>query len=292
MPRNASFNEQTQDLALDASKMESRAREERPCLIVLAGDRVGEMVRIDSLLQIGRGEQANFRIDDQGVSRLHVAISVTEDGVMATDLGSTNGTYVNEERIVSTQLHDGDKISFGNAALLKFTYATDRERNDYQSMFSRAVEDPLTGLFNRRYLMVHINSELSYSIRHKTPLHLATVDLRGISAVNKRYGREMGDRIIREAARMLRQSVRREDVVTRYEGDKFALVYRGIDRASSQVAVARVCAIVEGAQLVVDLPKFRAKFSIGIASVPDVHIKTFEDFLDAAEQELVKAKRA
>jgi pSer/pThr/pTyr-binding forkhead associated (FHA) protein len=70
---------------------------------------------------LGRDDAADIILDDPGISRRHSEIRVTQDGphTVATirDLGSTNGTYVNGERITSEHLHDGDRVTVGRTSI-------------------------------------------------------------------------------------------------------------------------------------------------------------------------------
>src|SRR5262245_10851698 len=69
----------------------------------------------DKALQVGRGEDSDIRIQDHSVSRKHARIEAGKDGVRVTDLGSTNGTFVNDRMIEGTiPLHDGDYLRIGN----------------------------------------------------------------------------------------------------------------------------------------------------------------------------------
>lgn len=72
---------------------------------------------------IGRGTEADLVVDDSGVSRRHLEITVTPRGTIARDLGSTNGTFVNGERVTSARLNDGDRVTIGR---ISFTVNTRR----------------------------------------------------------------------------------------------------------------------------------------------------------------------
>lgn len=74
---------------------------------------------------IGRGSEADIIVDDGGVSRRHLEIRITPDGVIATDLGSTNGTYVEGHHIAAATLVDGNTLSIGRTRILFWTGADD-----------------------------------------------------------------------------------------------------------------------------------------------------------------------
>lgn len=95
----------------------------RPCIEVLDGrcrGRVFELVRRHTV--VGRSPGADLRIDDAGVSRRHIKLSVLDDGsVVAHDMRSTNGMIVNGERCDKVTLREGDLVRLGPDALLRFT---------------------------------------------------------------------------------------------------------------------------------------------------------------------------
>lgn len=76
---------------------------------------------------IGRGSEADIIVDDPGVSRRHLEIRVTSDAVIATDLGSTNGTFVEGHQIPAATLVDGNTITIGRTRILFWTGADDDE---------------------------------------------------------------------------------------------------------------------------------------------------------------------
>ncbi len=71
---------------------------------------------------IGRSSQADIQVDDSGVSRKHVEFRITPDGVILTDLGSTNGTFVEGHRVEAASLLDGNQITIGRTRILFWTH--------------------------------------------------------------------------------------------------------------------------------------------------------------------------
>jgi hypothetical protein len=76
---------------------------------------------------IGRGSEADIIVDDPGISRRHLEIRVTTDGIIATDLGSTNGTFVEGHQVPAATLVDGNTITIGRTRILFWTGADDDE---------------------------------------------------------------------------------------------------------------------------------------------------------------------
>lgn len=76
---------------------------------------------------IGRGSEADIIVDDPGISRRHLEIRVTPDGVIATDLGSTNGTFVEDHKVPAATLVDGNTITIGRTRILFWTGSDEAE---------------------------------------------------------------------------------------------------------------------------------------------------------------------
>ena len=89
---------------------------------------MGEMVELDPhYTTIGRGLTATVRINDEGISRTHAAVTVDRGVYYLSDAGSTNGTFANGERVDRYPLREGDKIQLGAASVLRFTFNEDSD---------------------------------------------------------------------------------------------------------------------------------------------------------------------
>ena len=101
-----------------------------------------------------------------------------------------------------------------------------------REMQRQSIRDPMTGLFNRRYLLLRLDEEFSRARRHRTPLSLAFFDVDHLKQINDAFGQVAGDSVIRGVARTIRGSVRKEDVLGRIGEEAFGVVlpanrYRG-----------------------------------------------------------------
>ncbi len=94
----------------------------------------------------------------------------------------------------------------------------------YQSKEIEGAADPLTGLFNRRYLKDDVEKELARSSRSESPFCLAFLDMDHFRSVNDNFGYMAGDEVLREASHLLRNSVRLSDKIYRYSGERFLLL--------------------------------------------------------------------
>jgi diguanylate cyclase (GGDEF)-like protein/PAS domain S-box-containing protein len=88
----------------------------------------------------------------------------------------------------------------------------------------QAIRDPLTGLFNRRFLEETLNREVARAARAKSPLGVVMLDLDKFKLLNDTFGHAAGDAVLREVGQLLRENVRAADVACRYGGDEFIVV--------------------------------------------------------------------
>jgi two-component system cell cycle response regulator len=276
---------------LNVASLESDRLEAAAYVTVLAGSRVGEMLKVTEELSVGRGEGCAFRVFDKGVSRNHLRMVPESKGVMLHDLDSSNGTFVNGKRVGARLLEDGDKIQLGETAILKFSYADVLEESFQQRMYDAAVRDPLTKLFNRRHLEKHLELEMAFAARHGTPLCVLMMDIDHFKAINDGNGHGVGDAVLHGFAELLLSGIRNEDLAARYGGEEFVLVCRGIRGRVGAALADRLRSTLEESALVPDVPDVRVTMSVGVAAIPDGGYTDTEALLEAADKALYLAKQ-
>jgi diguanylate cyclase (GGDEF)-like protein len=155
-----------------------------------------------------------------------------------------------------------------------------------------AVHDPLTQLFNRRYLDSVMPGLIGAAERRGTPLALALVDLDHFKQVNDRHGHPAGDVVLREIGRVLPMSLRPSDIVCRYGGEEFCIVLPDADGPGAEKALASLAARLRDLRVEWNgraLGGFT--FSAGVA-VLGKHGAGFIDLLAAADRAMYEAKDA
>ena len=266
--------------------------EEEAYLIVISGSRVGEMIRIPETLTIGRDQEADFRITNDFMSRLHLRLERTiDDEIVAVDLGSSNGTFVNDNLIEQVVLKDGDKIRLGSTTILKFSYVDDLDQTFQKHMYEGAIRDALTGLYNRRHMKSYLETEFAYHTRHNSPLSLIILDIDHFKHLNDTYGHVVGDSVLAGLAEQLEAVTRAEDLVARFGGEEFVIAARGIPGELALKIADRIRRVVEAVSLASSSPEVKITISAGVASLPNPELSTPKELIDAADKALYDAKR-
>jgi len=102
------------------------------------------------------------------------------------------------------------------------------------------LHDPLTGLFNRRYIMIRVEEEIGRSSRRGHPLSCMLVDLDQFEKVNETWGHSVGDTILTEMAHLLTRTMRASDIACRYRDDQFLILLTDTDASGAQIAANRI----------------------------------------------------
>jgi diguanylate cyclase (GGDEF)-like protein len=153
-----------------------------------------------------------------------------------------------------------------------------------------ATRDPLTGLYNQRVFWELLDYEVERAKRHGYRFALLVVDVDNFKVINDTYGHEFGDRVLKEVARVLRDVLRREDIVARYGGDEFTVV---LPYSSSEQAFQIAGRIVESLGSITlkssDNKTVRITVSVGIAVFPD-HAQDSKHLFLIADNMMYRAK--
>lgn len=156
----------------------------------------------------------------------------------------------------------------------------------------QAIRDPLTGLFNRRYMEETLERELRWAERRERPLAVIVLDIDHFKPFNDRFGHEAGDGLLRELAILLKTNSRAGDIACRYGGEEFVLI---LPDASLDNARRRAAQIMEAARNLRVFHRDQAldpiTLSLGVAAFPE-HGRSGEALLRTADAALYQAKAA
>ena len=238
---------------------------------------------------IGRAGHVDILIADESVSREHARCVVAARVVTVEDLGSSNGTYVNGERIdAPVVLGNGDMLQLGHVHL-KFFAADSLENAFHDAIFRKASIDPGTQVFNRQYLMESLETAVAACRANGKPLSLIYFDLDHFKRVNDTHGHSCGDHVLREIATLARDCLRDSDVLGRIGGEEFVVVVPDADVRLAGALAERLRRAAEAHALEWEGKPLQQTVSLGVAQWCPA-FKTPRDLLDDADRRLYQSK--
>jgi diguanylate cyclase (GGDEF)-like protein len=162
----------------------------------------------------------------------------------------------------------------------------------HQRVETQAITDPLTGLWNRRYMAQFLEQEVDRALRFGHEVSLIIVDVDDFKGINDRHGHLQGDVVLEAVADVIRETTRSIDVGARYGGDELALILFETGREGAKALGERLAQRMRDT----DVPlreggSMRVTLSLGVATLPD-SAGDLESLVDAADRALLRAKRA
>jgi diguanylate cyclase (GGDEF)-like protein len=235
-----------------------------PCLVIISGDDMGRRYELGHTeVSIGRADNCTICVSTDQVSRKHATVQGILGKYYIVDNRSTNGTFVNEQKVERAKLMDGDQIRVGKT-VLKYTESHVEQRY-FEHVFNLASMDALTGAFNKRYFDETFGKEALRAQQTATPLALVLFDIDHFKKINDSYGHPAGDAVLKNVSGTVASQLRDGDALFRVGGEEFALVLSATPR---DLAVAAAEAVrVRVADLVTDFmgTRITATLSLGVA---------------------------
>ena len=182
-------------------------------------------LRPGSVIEIGRSPSAEISLPEVlSISRAHARLEHQGSHVLIEDLGSTNGTYVNDRLIQKNhQLRSGDRFQVG-AVHFKFLHELDVENAYHLAIYDLVMRDGLTEIYNKRKYDEELEREVARAARYGRPLTLVLFDIDHFKAVNDTYGHLCGDYVLKQVADRVREILRAEQVFARVGGEEFVVL--------------------------------------------------------------------
>lgn len=159
----------------------------------------------------------------------------------------------------------------------------------YETVETLAITDSLTSLFTRRYFFERFNEELNRSKRHNFKFSFLMIDIDDFKKCNDTYGHMVGDVILRETAKVIKESVREIDLVARYGGEEFSIILPETDRKGSILVAERIRRKIEDNIFKAYDEKLKVTVSIGLSVYPE-DSENSEDIVEKADKALYAAK--
>ncbi len=151
--------------------------------------------------------------------------------------------------------------------------------------------DPLTNLYNRRFLTETLENEIQRAKRLQSNLSLLIFDIDHFKQINDVYGHQAGDKVLVAVADALRETLRTYDIASRYGGEEFVLVLPGTPLAGGQIVAERLRKAVHALRFPIPMDRIKVTVSAGLATFPTKRIADFDTLFRYADEALYRAKK-
>ena len=274
------------------------------CLVVINGLDLGRKYELDQTsMLIGRSSKTDIQIDEDSISRNHAMLLNDGNNYVVRDLGSTNGTYVNDHQVAEHYLRDGDQIRVGRT-IFKFLMGSNIESAYHEEIYRLTTQDSLTQIYNKRYFFENLEREMSRALRYQRRMALIIFDIDFFKRVNDEYGHLTGDFVLKQLAQRVADHIRRNDIFARYGGEEFVVLLPEVDKEDAITLANKLRRIVEHDPFSFEQAVIPITVSMGVADISEyvtmmtesgVDVERSEprpaDLIKIADDRLLEAKR-
>lgn len=197
--------------------------------------------------------------------------------------------YIEFDMSGKTQLSDTERLllnAFAEVIALALSNIRLRDNLRYQS-----IRDPLTNLYNRRYLEEFLSRQLFLALREKVPITVLMFDLDHFKRINDVHGHDAGDMVLKEFGRLLLKFVRRSDLATRFGGEEFVVILYNADKHNGKKRAEEIREAVSHLNMKYGNQDIHVTVSIGMSSFPE-NSREGKALIDLADKALYTAKKA
>lgn len=259
----------------------------RALLVVLSGGRIGQRVVLgEEPVIIGRGSGCTLTLPGDAVSRQHARIDWTGSGHVLTDLRSTNGSFVNYERVTSRRLEDADHVQIGKT-LIKYLAGGNPEARYHEALDRLVRYDPLTGALNKGAFEEELHLACDAP---PGALSVVLFDLDHFKSVNDTHGHTAGDMVLRGVGETVRSLVQEPLLFGRVGGEEFGLIAPNHGLAAAVQLAERLRVAVACQRFVFDGKEIPVTLSLGVAEF--ARGEAAGELFDRADRHLYTAKRS
>jgi two-component system cell cycle response regulator len=250
-----------------------------------------EMFRLSNCRTlIGREPTCDISLDDNAVSRTHAVIELDEPDYFVSDLGSRNGTFIDDKLLQDRrQLKGGELIRVGGT-ILKFMASMDEEANYHAVVHELMTRDPLTNAFNRSYLMLTLEKLLPRCQFTNQNLAVIMIDIDDFKKINDSYGHLVGDEVLRVFCERIRNSLREGDSLCRLGGEEFVILSEQTNLHDAVRIAERIRLAVSSTPFSTQAGPLSATCSLGVMTLDQPNVGTVDALLAGADRQMYAAK--
>ncbi|GAM09230.1 response regulator PleD [Geobacter sp. OR-1] len=173
---------------------------------------------------------------------------------------------------------------------LKLKLLQDELKRSNEMLKELSNTDPLTQLFNRRYMMEVLDREIQRTARKGSPISILLIDIDHFKKVNDTYGHQLGDVVLVNVANVIRKYLRTYDVAARYGGEEFVAILPETPLDEAITVAERIRAATQQSSFSNKLQSLKITISIGVATFPMPGLDSVDDLIRIADEGLYRAK--
>ncbi len=264
-----------------------------PTITLLVNEMLGKTITITSGMEviIGRSADCDVSLDITALSRKHCVVFRQGKNVFVRDLDSTNGTFVNGEKIETRVLKNGDRVFLGDICVFKFAFTDQIDLDINRMLFDKATRDPLTGIYNRTYFQENCRKEFLFHHRTGLPLSLVFFDLDDFKLVNDRYGHTCGDMVLKDVVLVVKGKIREIDFFSRYGGEEMVILMKNTDYPAAMKKTEILREALSGHKFEYGATSLSVTASFGVVTLKNGNFNSFQEMLAAVDSMMYKAKQ-
>lgn len=288
--------DKTSIIPSDTFKMKMEEAEDAPpSLVLLMGpiNLIGKQWTLNNPENLmGRSVESAIFVDDRSISRKHAMLRVNGVTVTIEDLGSSNGTVVDGNKLHPANqmvLTDNVQIKAGNV-IFKFLEKGNIEAVTNQASYDRSQIDALTQIYNKRAFLEKMEETFKRAKLMEIPLSLIVFDLDKFKNVNDTYGHQAGDFVLKQLSTLVKQQLRPGDFFARFGGEEFTLLLGGTEKSIALDVAERIRATIERFDFRYEGTKLPVTVSLGVSAL-EKSMEKWEDLFELADKASYQSKQ-
>ena len=243
-------------------------------------------------LEIGRSPTAQVSLPEvPSLSRSHARLRFAGNRVVLEDLGSRNGTFVNDRQVQGgpVELRSGDRFQVGSVHF-KFLHERDVEHAYHEAIYQMVMRDGLTEVYNQRKFQEEATREFARAQRHARPLVRVLLDIDHFKQVNDTYGQLCGDAVLKQLAGRVAALLRPEQIFARLGGEEFGILCPETGLEGATALAEKLRELFEREPFQTGPSVLGVTCSFGVAELAR-EMGALDDLVAAADRALYRAKR-
>ncbi len=207
-------------------------------------------------------------------------------GTILLRVGKQGRGFTDRELKILDIIGDFSRFSLSNSFLYEAT------RTAKLNLEKLAITDALTGIYNYRYFYTRLDEEFNRANRYGTNLSCIMMDIDNFKRINDTFGHKVGDMVLREIANLIKNTIRKSDILVRYGGEEFAIILPYTDKSGAILQAERIRTEIRGFRFSGLVEDISLTVSLGVATYPGEGISTPDELVARADRALFQAKES